>query len=62
MHYDYLVVNDTVVTAAGEIQSILEAERCRTAKRLHLAESSIDGGIRKISTASGHRSFTLAAP
>ena len=31
-----------VVTAAGEIQSILEAERCRTAKRLHLAESIIN--------------------
>ena len=42
VHYDYLVVNDTVVTAAGEIQSILEAERCRTAKRLHLAESIIN--------------------
>ena len=38
VHYDYLVVNDTVVEAAGEILSILEAERCRAPKRLHLAE------------------------
>ncbi len=36
--YDYLVVNDTVVSAARQIQSILEAERCRTRKRLYLAE------------------------
>lgn len=41
VHYDYLVVNDNVVSAAGEILSILEAERCRTKKRLHLAESII---------------------
>lgn len=41
VHYDYLVVNDTVVSAAGEILSILEAERCRTQKRLHLTERII---------------------
>ena len=41
VHYDYLVVNDNVVSAAGEILSILEAERCRTRKRLYLAESII---------------------
>ena len=39
VHYDYLVVNDTVVGAAGEILSILEAERCRTPKRLYLANN-----------------------
>ena len=39
VHYDYLVVNDTVVGAAGEILSILEAERCRTPKRLYLAKN-----------------------
>lgn len=39
--YDYLVVNDTVVEAAGEIISILEAERCRTPKRTHLIQSII---------------------
>lgn len=38
IHYDYLVVNDTVVSAAGEILSILEAEQCRTPKRIHLTE------------------------
>ena len=41
VRYDYLVVNDTVVSAAGEIQSILQAEQCRTQKRLHLAQSII---------------------
>ena len=41
VHYDYLVVNDTVVSAAGEILSILEAERCRTAKRLHLTQGIV---------------------
>lgn len=41
VNYDYLVVNDTVVSAAGQILSILEAERCRTAKSLHLARSII---------------------
>ena len=41
VHYDYLVVNDTVVEAAGEILSILEAERCRTPKRTHLIQSII---------------------
>ena len=41
VHYDYLVVNDTVVGAAGEILSILEAERCRTPKRLHLTQSIV---------------------
>lgn len=39
VHYDYLVVNSTVVSAAGEILSILEAERCRTHKRFHLTQS-----------------------
>ena len=34
--YDYIVVNSDVMTAAGEIQSILTSERCRTAKRIHL--------------------------
>lgn len=39
--YDYLVVNDNVMEAAHEIQSILEAEQCRVRNRLHLAESII---------------------
>ena len=41
VHYDYLVVNDTVVAASGEILSILAAERCRAAKRLHLTKSIV---------------------
>ena len=41
VHYDYLVVNDVVMTAAQEIQSILQAEQCRTQKRIHLAQSII---------------------
>jgi len=41
VHYDYLVVNDTVMDAAREIASILQAEQCRTGKRLRLARSII---------------------
>lgn len=41
VRYDYLVVNDNVMSAAEEILSILEAERCRVSKRIHLAESII---------------------
>lgn len=37
--YDYLVVNDSVSEAAGEIISVLTAEACRTRNRLHLIES-----------------------
>lgn len=36
--YDYLVVNDNVSNAAGEIFSILLAEDCRTKNRIHLIE------------------------
>ena len=39
--YDYLVVNDNVMSAAQEILSILEAESCRVNKRIQLAESII---------------------
>lgn len=39
--YDYLVVNDNVMNAAHEILSILEAERCRVRKRIHLAQSIV---------------------
>ena len=41
VHYDYLVVNDAVMTAAEEIQAILQAEQCRTRKRLHLVQGII---------------------
>lgn len=37
-HYDYLVVNDNVSTAAAEIISILQAEDCRTKNRIHLVD------------------------
>ncbi len=37
-NYDYLVVNDKVADAAGEIVSILEAEGCRTKRRIHLIQ------------------------
>lgn len=39
--YDYLVVNDNVMSAAQEILSILKAESCRVNKRIQLAESII---------------------
>lgn len=41
MKYDYLVVNDNVMSAAQQILAILEAESCRVSKRIHLAESII---------------------
>lgn len=37
-NYDYLVVNDKVSEAAGEIIAILTAQDCRTKNRLHLIE------------------------
>ncbi len=36
--YDYIVVNDKVSVAAGEILSILTAEDCRTKNRINLIE------------------------
>lgn len=36
--YDYLVVNDKVSTAAGEITAILTAESCRTKNRMNMIE------------------------
>lgn len=41
MKYDYLVVNDNVMSAAQQILAILEAESCRVNKRIQLAESII---------------------
>ena len=37
-HYDYLVVNDKVSEAAGEIIAILTAEDCRTKNRMNFVE------------------------
>lgn len=38
VHYDYVVVNDTVPHAAQEILAILTAAGCRTERRIHLIE------------------------
>lgn len=40
--YDYLVVNDSVIAAVGEIVSILTAEGCRVKNRSHLTKSIIE--------------------
>jgi len=40
--YDYLVVNDNVVSAAEEIQAILSAESCRLKNRIHMLENIVD--------------------
>lgn len=37
-NYDYLVVNDKVSEAAGEIMAILVAESCRTKNRMNIVE------------------------
>ena len=39
--YDYLVVNDSVIAAVGEIISILTAEGCRVKNRSHLTQRII---------------------
>ena len=38
VHYDYVVVNDTVPHAAREVLAILTAAGCRTERRIHLIE------------------------
>ena len=35
-HYDYIVINDTIENAVGEILAILVAEGCRKERRLEL--------------------------
>lgn len=40
--YDYLVVNDNVMAAAAEIQSILSAEDCRLKNRRHLVKRIVE--------------------
>lgn len=37
--YDYIIVNDTIETAAEEVLSILTAERCRLNKRIDLIKT-----------------------
>jgi guanylate kinase len=39
--YDYLVVNDSVVAAVGEVVSILTAEGCRVENRRYLTQGII---------------------
>ena len=39
VNYDYIVVNDKVEHAAGEVLAILDAAGCRTERRLHLIEA-----------------------
>ena len=39
IHYDYVVVNDTVTHAAEEVLAILTAAGCRTERRIHLIET-----------------------
>ena len=38
VHYDYVVVNDTVPHAAQEVLAILTAAGCRTERRIHLIQ------------------------
>jgi len=37
-HYDYIVINDKVETAAKEVDAILTAEGCRVSKRIYLTK------------------------
>ena len=39
IHYDYVVVNDTVPHAAEEVLAVLTAAGCRTERRIHLIET-----------------------
>lgn len=47
-HYDYLVVNDRVDAAAGEINAILLAESCRVSRRIHLTEGVLSKGEERL--------------
>ena len=41
VHYDYVVVNDTVPHAAEEVLAILTAAGCRTERRIHMIEEGV---------------------
>lgn len=41
--YDYLVINDSVPNATGEILAILEAEGCRVKQRLPVLQNQMEG-------------------
>lgn len=40
-HYDYIVLNDEVAHAAGEVLAIMTAEKCKTMERIHLIEEEL---------------------
>ncbi|MFQ5742270.1 MAG: guanylate kinase [Acidobacteriota bacterium] len=42
MRYDYLVINDDLDVAVGELQAIVVAERCRRVRRAGLGESILE--------------------
>ena len=42
VHYDYVVVNDTVDNAAREVLAILTAAGCRMERRIHLIDKESD--------------------
>ncbi|MCQ2421241.1 MAG: guanylate kinase [Clostridia bacterium] len=35
-NYDYLIVNDELDKAAGELMAVMQAEKCKTMERIHL--------------------------
>jgi guanylate kinase len=40
-HYDYIVLNDEVAHATGEVLAIMTAEKCKTMERIHLIEEEL---------------------
>lgn len=41
-HFDYVIVNDDLTTAADELAAIVAAERCQRARRIEIAEQIIN--------------------
>ncbi|RLB75638.1 MAG: guanylate kinase [Deltaproteobacteria bacterium] len=39
VHYDYIVINDDLETAVGDVISIIRAERCKTTRRLEFIKT-----------------------
>ena len=39
--YDYIVLNDEIARATGEMLSIMTAEKCKTMERIHLIEEEL---------------------
>ena len=39
--YDYLVVNEDLDTAAGELMAIMQAEKCKTMDRIHMIKEEL---------------------